>query len=298
MNQQSRDLAIMFADVSNSSALYKRLGNVDAKRLVDKTLDIMSRLTAEHAGTVVKTIGDEIMARFDSAGDACRAAMAIQQYCSMASGDEALAVRIGIAYGPTLLDQDDTFGDTVNDAAFVTHIARANQIVLTEGVVNNLDDELRSQCQTFDHVNIKGEVGHTVIYRLQWEGATHGHSATRMMSVEAISQRLDGLKLKITFAGQELAIAPYQTPFVIGRDALKADLKIDSGLASRDHCHIVFRRGKYVLVDHSTNGTYVKIANQTEIYLRREALPLLGSGYISLGQAPDKAGHWLIHYRL
>src|SRR5690625_5798011 len=89
MNQQSRDLAIMFADVSNSSALYKRLGNVDAKRLVDKTLDIMRRLTAEQAGTVVKTIGDEIMARFDSAGDACRAAMAIQQYCSMASGDEA-----------------------------------------------------------------------------------------------------------------------------------------------------------------------------------------------------------------
>src|SRR5690625_5334558 len=79
----------------------------------------MSRLTAEHAGTVVKTIGDEIMARFDSAGDACRAAMAIQQYCSMASGDEALAVRIGIAYGPTLLDQDDTFGDTVNDAVLV-----------------------------------------------------------------------------------------------------------------------------------------------------------------------------------
>src|SRR5690625_7701815 len=95
-----------------------------------------------------------------------------------------------------------------------------------------------------------------------------------------------------------LPISPYQTPFVIGRDALKADLQIVSGLASRDHCHIVFRRGKYVLVEHSTNGTYVKIANQTEIYLRREALPLLGSGYISLGRSPDTAGHWLIHYRL
>src|SRR5690625_4418210 len=102
MNQQSRDLAIMFADVSNSSALYKRLGNVDAKRLVDKTLDIMSRLTAEHAGTVVKTIRHETMARFDNARDACRAAMPIQQYCSMGSGDESLAVRIGIPYGPSL----------------------------------------------------------------------------------------------------------------------------------------------------------------------------------------------------
>ncbi|MDQ2077246.1 adenylate/guanylate cyclase domain-containing protein [Marinimicrobium sp. ABcell2] len=298
MSQQSRDLAIMFADVSNSSALYKRLGNLGAKQLVDNTLDIMTRLTVEYAGTVVKTIGDEIMARFDTACDACRAATAIQQRCALRSGNEALAVRIGIAYGPTLLDKEDTFGDTVNDAAFVTHIARANQIVLTEGVVSSLDDDLHSQCQTFDQVNIKGEVGHTTIYRLQWEGATHGHSATRMMSVDAISQRLDGMKLTLILGGREITIAPYQTPFVVGRDALKADLQIDSGLASRDHCHIVFRRGKYVLVDHSTNGTYVQSPGQAEIYLRREALPLLGSGTISLGQPPQKADNWLIHFSL
>src|SRR5690606_10296773 len=122
-------------------------------------------------GVVVKTIGDEIMARFDSSGQACETAVAIQQRCIKESHLNGLSIRIGIAFGPALLHRNDVFGDTVNDAACVAHIARAGQIVLTQSVADNLGPSLLSQCQMFDRINIKGDTRKTVIYRLLWESS-------------------------------------------------------------------------------------------------------------------------------
>lgn len=293
MNSINQTLAVMFADVSGSSALYKRLGNLLAKRSVDDAIAMMSQETQEHGGQVVKTIGDEIMARFDTAKAACQAAIAMQREARR----DGVALRIGIAYGPALIDNEDVFGDTVNDAACVTHIARANQIVLTHRLVKELAGELRERCQEFDRVAVKGDTRHSLIYRLQWESATQSHSATTVMSIEEIAGKMSGYQLSLTLGGLTLTIHPEQTPYIVGRDPSSAHLHIRSGLASRDHCHILFRRGKFVLVDHSTNGTYVSGPEQPEIYLRREEFPLLGEGTISLGQPAERAGEWLIHYR-
>ena len=145
--------AIMFADVSGSSALYKQLGNQDAKAIVDDVVSHMAATTIVHEGLVVKTIGDEVMARFDSAATACLVAIAIQQRSSREYADIGLGIRIGIAYGDTVVTPNDVFGDTVNDAAFVAHIARANQILLTQGVIDQLDEELMQLCQLFDRKN-------------------------------------------------------------------------------------------------------------------------------------------------
>ncbi|WP_341938572.1 adenylate/guanylate cyclase domain-containing protein [Marinimicrobium sp. C2-29] len=293
MNSLNREMAIMFADVSGSSALYKRLGNLKAKRSVDSAIALMTEITIYYGGEVVKTLGDEIMARFDDAESACKAAVSIQRQ-SRAGG---VALRIGMAYGPALLEADDVFGETVNDAAFVAHIARAKQIVMTQSLAHRLEGDLRHACQEFDRVAVKGSTQRTLIYRLQWESSTQSHSATTVMSIEEISGHMSRYQLLLQVAGQSITINPEQTPYTIGRDEGRAHLHIKSGLASRDHCHILFRRGKFVLVDHSTNGTYVWGPDQPEIYLRREELPLLGSGTISIGQPEARAGTWLIHYR-
>lgn len=294
MTALTRTLAIMFADVSGSSALYKRLGNLLAKRSVDDAIAIMTQVTEHHDGQVVKTLGDEVMARFDSAHAACKAAAAMQREARHAG----VAFRIGIAYGPALLDANDVFGEAVNDAAFVAKVARANQVVVTQALVDALDGSMREQCQEFDRIAVKGDTQHSLIYRLQWEASTQSHGATTVMSIEEIAGKMSRYQLHLNLGDQELIIHPEQTPYIVGRDPLKAQLHIQSGLASRDHCHIIFRRGKFVLVDHSTNGTYVSGPDQPEIYLRREELPLFGSGTIAIGQPANRAGEWLIHYRL
>lgn len=297
MLNQNTPQAIMFADVSGSSALYKQLGNQQAKAIVDDVVSHMAATTIVHEGTVVKTIGDEVMARFDSANTACRVAIAIQQRSSREFAEIGLGIRIGIAFGDTLVTPNDAFGDTVNDAAFVAHIARANQIVLTQGVIDQLNPTLMHQCQLFDRVNIKGDSQKTIIYRLAWETSPQNDFSTQVMHTHEITRFVANFQLTLKMGDQLINILPDQTPFSIGRDLNKVDLGMNNSVCSREHCHIAFRRGKYVLVDHSTNGTYVHEENKIAIYLRREEAPLQGTGVISVGQQVDPANPWLIHYQ-
>ena len=287
----------MFADVSGSSALYKRLGNQDAKAIVDDVVSHMAATTIVHEGVVVKTIGDEVMARFDSAATACRVAIAIQQRSSREFADIGLGIRIGIAFGDTVVTPNDAFGDTVNDAAFVAHIARANQIVVTQSLVDQLDGSLIEQCELFDRINIKGDSEKTLIYRLAWEGSARQNNATCVMPIQDVTRYVANFQLLLTVGDKTIELLPSQTPYAIGRDASKVQLCLDSAVCSREHCHIDFRRGKYVLIDHSTNGTYLHEESKTPIYLRREEAPLQGQGIISVGQQLDHASPWLIHYQ-
>lgn len=296
MNSGNKLRAVMFADVSGSSALYKDVGNVEAKATIDHAIALMSEQTTAHRGCVVKTIGDEIMARFDCAEDACHTAMAIQHHCSRSQELANLTIRIGMDFGPTLLDRDDIFGDTVNDAAFIAHIARGNQILLSDTMRQTLRADIISLCQEFDRLQIKGHRNKTAIYRLEWEAPTQSHGATTVMSIKDITQQLNENALILVCNGESTSIPPDQTPFVIGRDQHNTHLHISAGLASRDHCHIDYRRGKFVLVDHSTNGTFVKLPNQAEIYLRREELPLMGQGSISIGQSAQQPGSQVLTF--
>lgn len=68
----------------------------------------------------------------------------------------------------------------------------------------------------------------------------------------------------------------------LGRD-VACDVPVGDRKASRTHATIECRRDKFVLVDHSSNGTYVRIADGSEVVLRREELMLRGHGRIALG---------------
>ena len=68
--------AIVFADVCRSTQLFERHGNAQALRIVGRALTVLSDVTHRHGGTVVKTIGDEVMATFDDAEAAAEAVVA------------------------------------------------------------------------------------------------------------------------------------------------------------------------------------------------------------------------------
>jgi len=82
---------------------------------------------------------------------------------------------------------------------------------------------------------------------------------------------------------------------VIGRGT-HCDLTIPSDLASREHARIVFRRGRFVISDSSTNGTYIKIQGSKEVYIHGEDYPLSGSGFISLGNSATIDNDHLIYF--
>ena len=58
--------------------------------------------------------------------------------------------------------------------------------------------------------------------------------------------------------------------------------------ASRPHARVEFRNGKFVLVDFSSNGTFLRVDGERDVVLHREAAPLRGSGWIFLGAASER----------
>ena len=72
-------LAILFADVVGSTQLYELLGDDRARETVQQCLGVMKQATEHYGGTVIKTMGDEVMSTFPSADDALNAANQMQQ---------------------------------------------------------------------------------------------------------------------------------------------------------------------------------------------------------------------------
>src|SRR4029077_12686306 len=84
---------VLFVDVCGSTKLYETLGNARAQAVIGKTLDILSQAATRHLGTIVKTIGDEVMCTFTSARDAAEAAVDMQRSVRQATTTEDIGVK-------------------------------------------------------------------------------------------------------------------------------------------------------------------------------------------------------------
>lgn len=272
----------MFADISGSTRLYNKLGDEKAELLISTRLNKMQELTAMHNGRVIKTIGDEVMCQFPTAIQATLAAKEMHLEKATTDASNTLDIRVGLHFGNTIEKDNDIFGDAVNIAARMAGIAKANQIITTENFIQHLDEDLKSKTRLFDTTRVKGIDDEIKIYQILWEADNVTTFATAQ-HIQQISQA--NVSIVFKFNGEErfYTDTDVNTAISIGRDG-SCDLTIDANYASRSHVNLEFRRGKFVLVDHSTNGTYIKFNNQDEIFIRREELPLMGEGYVSLGE--------------
>lgn len=64
----------------------------------------------------------------------------------------------------------------------------------------------------------------------------------------------------------------------------ETDLAVEGNFASRQHASVERRNQYYILVDHSTNGSYVQTEDEQVTFLRRGEMRLWGSGWIALGE--------------
>ncbi|MET1256698.1 adenylate/guanylate cyclase domain-containing protein [Aliikangiella maris] len=282
MIRRKKYKTVLFADISGSSALYKTKDNLEAKRIVDSLLDVLINVVEENKGKLIKTIGDEIMASFDNADNALIASVVMQQNNRFITQSE-LKLSIGIGFGEIIMDDGDIFGEAVNDAAHLTKLAKGGQILLVDSVMHQLSDEFHGMTREFDHIKMKGAQESSVIYRVYWQEGEAEERETQLMSSQVIDNVLRSYSIQIKYQSHTQRLTAAQTPFMIGRDAASCDLLVEGSQVSREHCEINFSRGKFVLIDHSTNGCYLSVLGKDEFYIRREEYPLIGHTCLSLG---------------
>ena len=170
------------------------------------------------------------------------------------------------------------FGDAVNLAARMASIAKAGQIITTQSTVEQLSPILRASTRFIDKAPVKGKKDAIDIFEIIWQQ----EEVTRMAT--GVLNQTPSSILRISYRDLELKLDDDQPSIVLGRSHT-CDITVDETLASRHHVRIECRRGKFFIIDQSTNGTYVWIDNNDESFLRREEMPLSGSGRISLGRS-------------
>ncbi len=293
--QRSQEKSVLFADVCDSTQLYVALGDVRAFATIHRCLDILRQLTNSHSGQVVKTIGDEIMAVFPDTISAVQAACEMQLVINAQTpiNEKCVAIRIGLHSGQVLENSGDgdVFGDTVNIAARMAEIAKAGQIITTGTTVAKLPPIMRTSTRTFNALSIKGKADDIEVREIIWQ---ESDEMTMMVGNTFIPEATEP-SLQLIHQGDRFIVNGKHPPITIGRDE-QAGIVIQDRSASRMHARIEHRRGKFVFVDISTNGSYILIKGEAEIQLRREEFVLRGSGSISLGHSYKKGSGEIIEF--
>jgi class 3 adenylate cyclase len=170
MSGNQEKLAVLFADISGSADLYEKLGNEQAHKEILQCLAIMARELSAFEGTLVKTIGDEIMCTFPTAEQAFHASCAMQSAVENAryQNGDPMHIRIGFHYGDVILDSGDVYGDTVNVAARVSATTRTSQIIVTQAVVDVLPPELLDKTTKLVRAEFKGKPAQFDIFLVNW----------------------------------------------------------------------------------------------------------------------------------
>jgi len=137
-------LTFLFSDLRGSTELYERVGDLTAFDLVNEHFRLLQEIIASERGAVVKTIGDAVMATFETPDRAIAAAIRMREAMSDLGAErqhQSLSLKMGIHEGSclavTLNAQQDYFGQTVNIASRVQGLAASRSIVVTESVVEN-----------------------------------------------------------------------------------------------------------------------------------------------------------------
>ncbi len=158
--------AILFSDLTGSTALYSSAGDAAAFRLVDDHFDVLRQEIARAGGTIVKTMGDAVMAAFLTPKSAALAALgslrAFETFRATHEHGADTGLKLGVFAGPCYLVTAnaaiDYFGQTVNCAARVQHLAESGEVVVSREIFEALTEaqlEGFSVSETFE-ARVKG----------------------------------------------------------------------------------------------------------------------------------------------
>lgn len=130
----TKQVALLISDIEDSTRLGVEFGDALWSDVIKRHFDQVGRIADVHGGAIVKTMGDGVLIAFDTAADASRAALAIQDSVIEQDDVGEYKVRIGVHVGPAVHSDDDYFGYTVNKTARLTSAASGNEILVSKPV--------------------------------------------------------------------------------------------------------------------------------------------------------------------
>ena len=281
----TNQLTILFADIAGSTRLYDTFGHVKARQLISDCLARLKEIAFENEGTVIKTIGDEVMCTFPTPNDAADAARQMHEETSFDPGmiQANIHLRIGFHHGDVICEPGDVFGDAVNVAARMVELAKSDQIITNKETLALMKQALKRRARIVDRTLVRGKDDIMEINELIWgkpEQMTMSNSFTEQMIA---SLTADKDFLQVRYLQHRILVNRERPILTMGRGGAN-HLVVDDPLVSRMHARIELQRNRFMLIDESTNGTFLSASGAAPVFLRRDTAQIKGEGFIGLGQ--------------
>lgn len=228
---------VVFSDLVDSTALLATLGDDRMDTVRRAHVRDVSDAVALGGGRVVKTLGDGVMATFESALGALRAAAAIQaavERLDAAQGGIGVAARVGVAAGEPIADGEDLHGMPVVIASRLSSAARTGEVLvqdLVQALVASRDGMALGEAHEYE---LKGVPVPVRASALLWhELAGQGDDPTRQGEPEGAPPDTDAEAPAAARPRLPPPLAAYAEEPLIGRDRALAALREATASAPR-----------------------------------------------------------------
>jgi adenylate cyclase len=272
---------VLLADLRRDAAqLYQSAGPTKALHAIRDCMAVLERAAWEAGATFVRATGDELMALFPAPAAAADAASAMQMAADALApvGSTKLGVRIAFQTGPVTVRNGDVLGNTVTLASRLIEEARQEQIITSRDTAAALGHSYRNRMRTVRPSQALDPVSSLGLCEFVWRV---NEETTRLGAVAPPQAR--SATLRLIYGITEVMAKGEHNPVSLGRDFQCGVILLDD-LASRRHCTIEQRGSEFLLIDHSTNGTYVTEEGEAEIRLHQASLRLRRHGWLAFGQ--------------
>jgi adenylate cyclase len=184
-----RSVTVLFTDIKGSTAYFEKFGDSAGLLMVHRTNSMLGEAVERHAGRVIKTIGDAIMAAFDDPAEAVAASIEMQEAVTAdaVSKPEAhrVRIRIGINHGLGIVKSNDIFGDVINVASRVEAAASPEQILISDTLYKAVAETDRFRLRLAGRFSLKGKSEARELYEVVWREATGDASGSHSMVMAA-----------------------------------------------------------------------------------------------------------------
>ncbi len=296
MEEKKRIVAVLFVEAFGHTPFFERTptGAID---IISQCLDNVSEVAESFGGELIREKGDDLLCAFSGAREALFAGL---QMLEMERAPD-IDIQLGIHFGEVIFARGSIFGDVVNVAARMRSLAKPGEIIATEAFVQALPREERDRMRLLDQQTVRGKSELMNIYGLfrdDGEGTTRVGDRESLVSQGKVERpKVSRVEVALSLGGEIVARGKEGTTTTLGR-ADKCDIVFIESCVSREHASVIVRRGKVLIADVSSTGTWIEPADGERVLLRREMTQIEGEGLISLGIRPEKGGPTLIRYAI
>lgn len=308
MSSQITADCVLVAEIIGDTPLVDKIGHGEAVRAVVRCRNRAERSVDAYQGLVAQAEGRRLIARFAKGEQAVLAAFDMRTRAAQlppASG-VTLSIRIVLHRGR---ENESTEQATVAAACSMIASVGPGQIMVSGDLADELPDTITCHLDAHSHLPAGEMNPGKSLYQFR-AGATPTrevafapHSTSIAIEPSAFdttthsqspifsraASHLQRATLKLRFGSLSFPVSDVRPVLLAGREEGN-DLVILDRRASRHHARIEWRQQRFVLIDTSTNGTYLIDDAGTEVVLRRGEADLPVRGRIGFGYSPQENG--------